>query len=95
MGQEVALDTLGEQFKGYVAKITGGNDKDGFSMKQGVLAKARVRLLMGAGHKNYRPSRDGEKKRKSVRGCIIGSDIGVVALAIVKKGEKDIEGLTL
>jgi len=46
------------------------------------------------GSKNYRPRRTGERKRKSVRGCIIGPDISVIALAIVKKGEKDIDGLT-
>jgi len=33
MGNEVKGDDLGDQFKGYVFKITGGNDKDGFTMK--------------------------------------------------------------
>jgi len=46
------------------------------------------------GQKNYRPRRAGERKRKSVRGCIVGPDIAVLALSIVKKGEKDLEGLT-
>jgi len=27
MGAEVEADTLGEEYKGYVFKITGGNDK--------------------------------------------------------------------
>jgi small subunit ribosomal protein S6e len=94
MGQEVEGDILGDEFKGYVFKITGGNDKDGFSMKQGVLVQGRVRLLMKAGHKCYRPRRAGERKRKSVRGCIVGSDLSVIALAIVKIGEQPIAGLT-
>jgi len=94
MGQEVEGDALGDEFKGYVFKITGGNDKDGFSMKQGVLVQGRVRLLMKAGHKCYRPRRAGERKRKSVRGCIVGSDLSVIALAIVKIGEQQIAGLT-
>jgi small subunit ribosomal protein S6e len=63
-------------------------------MKQGVLVKGRVRLLMGKGAKSYRPRRTGERKRKSVRGCIVGSDISVLSLAIIKKGEKDIPDLT-
>jgi len=42
----------------------------------------------------YRPRREGERKRKSVRGCIVGSDLAVIALRIVKKGEKEIEGIT-
>jgi len=94
MGQEVEGDALGDEFKGYIFKITGGNDKDGFSMKQGVLVQGRVRLLMGAGQSCYRPRRKGERKRKSVRGCIVGPDLSVVALSVAKKGESDIEGLT-
>lgn len=30
MGQEVQGDSLGDEFKGYIFKITGGNDKQGF-----------------------------------------------------------------
>jgi len=94
MGQEVDGDILGDEFKGYIFKITGGNDKDGFSMKQGVLVQGRVRLLMKAGHSCYRPRRAGERKRKSVRGCIVGSDLSVIALSIAKVGEQAIAGLT-
>lgn len=94
MGHEVEGDGLGDEFKGYVFKITGGNDKDGFSMKQGVLVQGRVRLLMKAGMSCYRPRRAGERKRKSVRGCIVGPDLSVIALAIVKIGEQPIAGLT-
>ena len=46
MGQEIDGEVLGEQFKGYIFKITGGNDRQGFPMKQGVLVNGRVRLLM-------------------------------------------------
>jgi len=72
----------------------GGNDKQGFPMKQGVLVKGRVRLLMGKGHAGYRPRRTGERKRKSVRGCIVGQDIRALSLALIKEGEKPIEGFT-
>merc|ERR1712154_707716 len=50
---------------GYVVRITGGNDKQGFPMKQGVPTNQRVRLLLGKGQSCYRPRRDGERKRKS------------------------------
>jgi small subunit ribosomal protein S6e len=63
-------------------------------MKQGVLVKGRVRLLLTKGHSTYRPKRKGERKRKSVRGCIVGLDIRALSLALVKKGEKDIEGFS-
>jgi small subunit ribosomal protein S6e len=46
MGQEIDGDVLGEEYKGYIFKLTGGNDKQGFPMKQGVLVNGRVRLLL-------------------------------------------------
>lgn len=94
ISQEVPGDTLGDEFKGYIFRITGGNDKQGFPMKQGVLLPFRVRLLLGDGHSCYRPRRTGERKRKSVRGCIVGPDIAVLSLVVVKQGEQGIPGLT-
>jgi small subunit ribosomal protein S6e len=93
ISQEVQGDQLGDEFKGYVFRITGGNDKQGFTMKQGVLADHRVRLLLKGGP-CYRPRRDGERRRKSVRGCIVSHDISALSLVVVKKGEKDLPGLT-
>merc|ERR1719337_433997 len=94
MGQEVDADTLGDEFKGYVLRITGGNDKQGFPMKQGVLSNGRVKLLLSKGHSCYRPRRTGERKRKSVRGCIVDGNLAVLSMAIVKKGDEEIPGLT-
>ena len=42
----------------------------------------------------YRARRSGERKRKSVRGCIVSSEMSVVNLVVVKKGEQEIAGLT-
>ena len=94
MSQEVPGDSLGDEFKGYIFRISGGNDKQGFPMKQGVLVPYRVRLLLSAGHSCYRPRRAGERNRKSVRGCIVGPDIAVLSLVVVKQGEGEIPGLT-
>merc|ERR1711936_1154940 len=94
MGQEVGADSLGYEWKGYVFRITGGNDKQGFPMKQGVLTNGRVRLLLSKGHSCYRPRRTGERKRKSVRGCIVDGNLAVLSMAIVKKGDEEIPGLT-
>jgi len=93
MGAEVSADELGDEFKGYIFKITGGNDKDGFPMKQGILINGRTRILMKEGHSCYRPRRTGERKRKSIRGCIVGHDIAVLALSVAKAGEQTIAGL--
>ncbi|KAI0460797.1 40S ribosomal protein S6 [Komagataella kurtzmanii] len=94
MGQEVDGDSVSDEFKGYVFKITGGNDKQGFPMKQGVMHPTRVRLLLSKGHSCYRPRRAGERKRKSVRGCIVAADLSVLSLVVVRQGEQQIEGLT-
>ena len=130
MAQEVPADALGDEFKGYVVRITRRClrspsspsprptttplldlhhhhrstttccrgihrvQKQGFPLKQGVLVPHRVKLLLAKGHSCYRPRRDGERKRKSVRGCIVGPDVRALHLVVVKQGESDIPGLT-
>jgi len=63
-------------------------------MKQGILVNGRVKILMKGRVTLYRPRRTGERKRKSCRGCICGSDLSVIALRILVKGEGEVEGLT-
>merc|ERR1740124_146369 len=94
MGQEIQGADVSEEFKGYVFRICGGNDSEGFAMKQGVLTNQRVRLLLDANHSCYRSRRKGERKRKSVRGCIVGADLSVLNLKIIEVGETEIPGLT-
>lgn len=91
---EIPAEVLGEDWAGYVVRISGGNDKQGFPMRQGVLTNKRVKLLMSKGHSGYRQRRSGERKKKSARGCIVDGNLSALALVVVKKGEKDIEGLT-
>ncbi len=85
-----------QEFKGYVFKIMGGQDKEGFPMKQGVLTNGRVRLLMHRGDPCFRGygRRNGERRRKSVRGCIVSQDLATLNLVVVKQGENPIPGLT-
>ncbi|KAG2309921.1 hypothetical protein Bca52824_021478 [Brassica carinata] len=92
LSQEVSGDALGEVKKkistftgvqGYVFKIMGGCDKQGFPMKQGVLTPGRVRLLLHRGTPCFRGH-----GRRTERG---GESLSVVALS---KGEKDLPGLT-
>jgi len=98
LAEEVDGGLLGEEYKGYIFKIKGGTDKEGFPMKQGVMTPDRVRLLLREGvscfHRYKKQKRYGTRKRKSVRGCIISSEIVVVSLVIVKKGEQEIPDLT-
>merc|ERR1711934_215681 len=94
MGQEIDGGVMGDDYKGYIFRITGGNDKQGFTMKQGVLVNGRVRILLRSRTTLYRPRRTGERKRKSVRGCITGPDLAVIALKVLVKGPQEVEGLT-
>merc|ERR1712091_18306 len=94
ISQEVDGDSLGADFNGYRFRISGGNDKQGFPMLQGVLSDERVRLLLTKGSKCYRQRRTGERKRKSVRGCIVNQDLSVLNLVVTKLGDSKIEGLT-
>lgn len=63
-------------------------------MRQGVLTNKRVRLLLGKGSSGFRERRSGERKKKSVRGCIVDANLSVLSAVVVKTGEKDIPGLT-
>lgn len=94
MGSDVDGEILGAELKGYTLRITGGNDKQGFTMKQGVLVNGRVRILMRQRTTLYRPRRTGERKRKSVRGCITGPDLAVLSLKVLEKGPGEVTGLT-
>ena len=96
LSAEVEGEILGDEFKGYVFKIAGGQDKQGFSMHQGVLTKDRVKLMMSKGDQGCRGygMRKGERYRKSVRGCIVSHQTSVLHMVVVKKGPDEIEGLT-
>lgn len=96
LGQLVDGKIFSDDWEGYILKITGGSDKDGFPMSQGVLAASRVLLLLQRGAIGYNAwrGRSGERRRKSVRGCLLGADIAVLNLIIVKTGPTEIDGVT-
>ena len=93
---EIPGEALGDEYKGYIFKVMGGNDKQGFGMRQGVLTAQRVFLLMSPKTQGMRGHgrRKGERRRKACRGCIISQDIAVLNLMIVKQGDAALPGLT-
>mmetsp|Transcript_6072 Transcript_6072/g.6630 ORF Transcript_6072/g.6630 Transcript_6072/m.6630 type:complete len:278 (-) Transcript_6072:28-861(-) len=92
--EEVNADVLGDEFKGYVLKITGGFDKQGFPMMNGVLTAKRVRLLLDGSNGFYKPRRTDQKKRRAIRGCIVSRDTSLINCVVTREGENPIEGLT-
>ena len=45
MGTEINGEHMGADYNGYIFRITGGNDRQGFTMKQGILIAGRSRIL--------------------------------------------------
>nr|UXY86744.1 40S ribosomal protein S6 [Cryptomonas paramecium] len=80
-------EILGTDWRGYVLKINGGQDKQGFPMKPGVLTNRRIKALLtknSVGCKGYR-FKKGEKRKKSIRGCIISPETRVINVSVIKK----------
>jgi len=96
LGNEVDGTIFGAQFKGYIFRLKGGADKEGFPMIQGVFAASRVSLLIKRGAPGFNTfrGRPGERRKKAIRGCIVGQDIAVLELVIVKIGDAPIAGVT-
>jgi small subunit ribosomal protein S6e len=96
LGEDVEGKIFSDDWEGYVLRITGGSDKDGFPMMQGVLVNSRVRLLLSRGTTGFNAwrGRSGERRRKSVRGCIVAGDIACLNVTIVKTGANEIDGVT-
>jgi small subunit ribosomal protein S6e len=88
--------TIGEEFDaslvglaGYKLKITGGSDKNGFPMKKDVDGPRRIKSLL-AGGIGFNPKRDGQRRRKTVRGNTVSDDIVQINTVVTQKGAKDI-----
>ena len=94
LGQDFPADLLEPEWAGYIFRITGGTDEQGFCMKQGILTKKRVRLALARTSVGVFKAREGTHTKKSVRGCIIGHNLSAIHVIIVQKGETEIEGLT-
>ncbi|KAH9597654.1 Ribosomal protein S6e [Trypanosoma melophagium] len=96
LGNSVDGAIFGAEFKGYTFKLRGGSDKEGFPMVQGVMAPSRVPLLVKRGAVGFNTFRGykGERRRKSLRGCILAHDIAVLNVTIEKLGEQPVEGVT-
>ena len=90
ISEEVEGGPLG--FPGYIFKITGGSDKDGFPMRSNLDGPIRKKILT-VKSQGFRIEKKGEKKRKMVRGNTISDDIYQINMRIVEMGKKKIEEL--
>jgi len=72
---------------GYRLQITGGSDKDGFPMRPNVHGGVRASVILSEGV-GFHPPRQGERKRKTIRGNIITEEIVQINMKIVEKPKK-------
>lgn len=90
IGDKVEGEVLG--MPGYSVQITGGSDREGFPMRSDLPGTKRRKLLVSAGT-GYHPTADGRKKRKSIHGREISSDIGQINVKVIEAGAKPVEEL--
>lgn len=74
----------------YVLEITGGSDSSGFPMRKDLIGTRRAKLLLTKGV-GFRTNKKGLRKKKTVRGNTIASDIAQVNCKVVSYGEKSLE----
>ncbi|MFQ5758617.1 MAG: 30S ribosomal protein S6e [Candidatus Bathyarchaeia archaeon] len=68
---------------GYRLRITGGSDKDGFPMRPNVHGGVRTSVILTEGV-GFHASREGERRRKTLRGKTITEDIIQINMKIVE-----------
>lgn len=71
-------------------RITGGSDKDGFPMRPDIHGGVRTNTILSGGV-GFRPKREGERRRKTIRGNIITEEIAQINMTITEKPQKKAE----
>ncbi|MEZ3116076.1 30S ribosomal protein S6e [Halobaculum sp. MBLA0147] len=83
LGEEVDGGAVG--LDGYTLALTGGSDDAGRPMREDVAGDSLKELLLEGGV-GYEPSRDGERKRVTVRGREISEETAQVNASVVDGG---------
>lgn len=77
-------------FPNYEFEITGGSDTSGFPIRKDVHGPVKKRILVSKRGIGYKPTRKGQKRRKTVRGNEITHDITLINLKVIKYGEAEL-----
>ena len=86
IGEEVDGDAVG--LSGYTVEVTGGSDDTGRPMREDVRGTQLKEILLDGGT-GYRPSREGERKRVTVRGREITDETRQINARIADRGDAD------
>ena len=90
IGDEVEGGVVG--LDGYKLKVTGGSDDTGRPMRGDVEGQAIDEILIDGGT-GFNPTRDGERRRVSVRGGEVGDATVQLNTKVVEQGDSDLQDL--
>lgn len=90
IGEEVDGGAVG--LDGYTLEITGGSDDTGRPMR-GDVNGPNLKEIMLEGGVGFEPSRDGERKRVTVRGKEVSDEIRQINAKITERGDQSVEEL--
>lgn len=88
LGETVDGGSVG--LTGYSLELTGGSDTSGRPMRTDV-SGPHVEEILSDGGTGFHPTRDGERRRVTVRGNEIGEEIHQINTRIVERGDEDPE----
>lgn len=90
LGNEVDGDAVG--LSGYSLELTGGSDRAGRPLRTDV-AGPNLKQVLLTGGTGYKPQRDGERKRVTVRGREISEEVVQINTTIAAYGDESVEEL--
>jgi len=90
IGKELGADVDGGAvgLDGFTLELTGGSDEAGRPMRDDVRGADLKELLLDGGT-GYKPSRDGERKRVTVRGREVSDEVRQINATISARGDGD------
>jgi len=91
LGDEVDGNAVG--LDGYTLEITGGSDAAGRPLRADVSGSSLSEVLVAERSTGYRPDREGERKRITVRGREIGDEVAQINARIAERGDQSVEDL--
>ena len=90
IGDVVDADILG--LGGYSLEIKGGSDNQGMPMRRDVSGTARKRILI-TDPPGYNLKEQGKRRRKSIRGNEISTEISQINVVVKEYGRKPLEDI--
>ncbi len=84
------IDGAALGFDGYSIEITGGSDHTGIPARRDLPGRGRRRILLSKSA-GFKPTHDGERRRKSLRSSEITADFVQINAKFVKYGEKSLK----